>query len=135
MKPRNALDQNPTVLLFSPVICHSCHKTIASRIVTSNSNGFPCLGVYNWACSIKAFWQASEASCSCLVHCQTTFFPVHFCCFGISQVVPHSEGAGGVEGEEFIGTNFCQQQNVSDVMSHLLLILGHQLAHLFPHHT
>ena len=33
--------------------------------------------MYNCACSIKASLQASKASC-CLVHCQRTFFLVHF---------------------------------------------------------
>lgn len=66
-------------VLLGPVICHNPHETASSRIVTSHSEGYPCRGAYNCACSIKAFLQASKASCCCLVSCQTTFFLVSFC--------------------------------------------------------
>lgn len=89
--------------LFHPVVCQDPHKTISSRIVTSYLKGFPCLEVYNWACSIKAFLQVPEACFYFLIHCQTTFFLVHFSCLGICQVVPHCVVAHGIEeGELFI---------------------------------
>lgn len=74
--------------------------------------------MYNWACSIKAFLQVPEACFYFLIHCQTTFFLVHFSCLGICQVVPHCVLVHGIEeGELFICRHqLFQWKNFSDVL-------------------